>query len=321
MNHLRKVAIIGAGHVGSHCALGLVYTGEADEIVLIDIDRSKADGQARDISDAAAGMGNSVKVYAGDYSDTEDADIMIMAAGRSRRPGETRLDMLDDSIRMIQDIIPRIKESGFHGIFISISNPADVICEYIRRETGFDRHRAFSTGTSLDTFRLQKFIARATGYSTQSVHGFCIGEHGDSHVPVYSLLTLNGKSLSELRRERPDTIGSIDLDQMEKDIKWEGFAEVEGKGCTEFGIGMVAVKLVRAVFHDQKIIWPVSVALEGEYDETNVAAGVPCVIGKNGVEEIVEVSLSDQERERFHQSCAVIRDYLDRASHVSREEA
>ena len=219
MDKRKKIVIIGAGHVGSHCALSLVYTGEADEIVLIDIDRAKAEGQAKDISDAAAGLGNAVKVYAGDYVDAADADVMIMAAGRSRRPGETRLDMLDDSVRMIQDIIPGIKESGFHGFFISISNPADVICEYIRRAVGFDRARAFSTGTSLDTFRLYKYISQATGYSTQSIQGFCMGEHGDSHVPIYSRVTLNGKSFMELREERPDTIGKIDLEQMEKDIK------------------------------------------------------------------------------------------------------
>ena len=117
MKTWKKIVIIGAGHVGSHCALSLVYTGEADEIVLIDIDREKAAGQAKDISDAAAGLGNAVKVYAGDYADAQDASVMIMAAGRSRRPGETRLDMLDDSVRMIQDIIPRIKESGFNGFF------------------------------------------------------------------------------------------------------------------------------------------------------------------------------------------------------------
>lgn len=316
MNTWKKIAIIGAGHVGSHCALSLVYTGEADEIVLIDIENNKAVGQAKDISDAAAGLGNAVKVYAGDYSDVSDADVMIMAAGRSRRPGETRLDMLDDSIRMIRDIIPKIKDSGFHGFFISISNPADVICEYIRREVGFDRRKAFSTGTSLDTFRLHKFISNATGYSTQSIQGFCMGEHGDSHVPVYSRLTLNGKSFFELREERPDTIGKIDLEKMEKDIKWEGFAEVEGKGCTEFGIAAVASKLVKAIFHDQKIIWPVSVALEGEYGEENVAAGVPCVIGKDGIEEIMEIDLTEEEKERFHQSCDVIRASLERAANV-----
>ena len=131
MDKRKKIVIIGAGHVGSHCALSLVYTGEADEIVLIDIDRSKAEGQAKDISDAAAGLGNAVKVYAGDYVDAADADVMIMAAGRSRRPGETRLDMLDDSVRMIQDIIPGIKESGFHGFFISISSIRMRVCSDI----------------------------------------------------------------------------------------------------------------------------------------------------------------------------------------------
>lgn len=312
----KKIVIVGAGHVGSHCALSLVYTGEADEIVLIDIDRGKAEGQAKDISDAAAGLGNPVRIYAGDYPDAADADLMIMAAGRSRRPGETRLDMLDDSVRMIQDIIKGIKESGFHGFFISISNPADVVCEYIRRAVGFDRTRAFSTGTSLDTFRLYKYLSRTTGYSTQSIQGFCMGEHGDSHVPVYSRVMLNGKSFFELRAERPDTIGKIDLEQMEKDIKWEGFAEVEGKGCTEFGVAAAATKLVKAVFHDQKLIWPVSVALEGEYGEKNVAAGVPCVIGKDGVEEILEMHLTEEEENRFHQSCSVIRSYLARAAEV-----
>ncbi len=310
----RKVVIIGAGHVGSHVALALVQSGEADDIVLIDIDEKKAFAQALDIDDAVSGAAKDVRVRAGDYSELKDADILVLAFGRSRKPGETRLDMFDDSIRMASTIIPKLKTSDFKGIMISISNPADIICEYIRRNLNWSRNRAFCTGTSLETFRLQRVLARETGYNRRSIQGFCMGEHGDSNVAIYSLVSFNGKSLFELMLEKPDTIGKLDLAALHDEVRKAGGVEVDGKGCTEFGIANVANKLITAIFHDQKIVWPISVALEGEYGQEDVAVGVPCVIGKNGVEEILEVVLSLEEKEAFDKSCDIVRGYLDRAS-------
>ena len=312
----RKVVIIGAGHVGSHVALSLIYSGEANEIVLIDILPEKAFAQALDLNDAIAGVAKDVKVRSGSYDELADADIMVMAFGRSRRPGETRLDMFDDSIRMARDIIPKVKAADFKGIMISISNPADIICEYIRRNLDLPRERAICTGTSLETFRLQRIIGRITGYNRHNVQGFCMGEHGNSNKTIFSKISISGKPFLELIKEKPELMDSLTLEDIETELKVTGSIEIDGKGCTEFGIGLVANKLITAIFHDQKIVWPISVALEGEYGQKDVAAGVPCVIGKNGFEGVVEVELTAEEKAAFDASCDIIRGFLLRADDV-----
>ena len=194
----RKVVIVGAGHVGSHVALALIQSGEADDIVLIDILKEKAIGQALDLDDCVSGSlcGKDVSIRAGSYEELHDADIMVMAFGRSRRPGETRLDMFDDSIKMANEVVSHLKQVDFRGIMISISNPADIICEYIRRQMDWQPSRCFCTGTSLETYRLLRVLSKATGYSRRSIHGFCMGEHGNSSFIVWSRIFYRRQALS-----------------------------------------------------------------------------------------------------------------------------
>lgn len=317
MMQTRKVVIVGAGHVGSHVALALIQSGQADDIVLIDILKEKAEGQAMDLDDGISGSlcGRDVSVRAGSYEELNDADILVMAFGRSRRPGETRLDMFDDSIRMADEVLSHLKKVDFKGIMLSISNPADIICEYIRRNMGWDRQRCFCTGTSLETYRLLRVLSHCTGYARRSIQGFCMGEHGNSSFVVWSRIFINGKPLMELLKEKPE-LANIDLAGLQSDVKRAGDIEIDGKGCTEFGIANAACMIITAIFHDQKLVWPCSTALNGEYGESNVAAGVPCVIGKNGIEEILEMPISVEEKEKFHASCDIIRGFLKRAEEL-----
>ena len=253
----RKVVIVGAGHVGSHVALALIQSGEADDIVLIDILKEKAIGQALDLDDCVSGSlcGKDVSIRAGSYEELHDADIMVMAFGRSRRPGETRLDMFDDSIKMANEVVSHLKQVDFRGIMISISNPADIICEYIRRQMDWQPSRCFCTGTSLETYRLLRVLSKATGYSRRSIHGFCMGEHGNSSFIVWSRIFIGGKPFLQLRRERP-VLAEISLEDLQTQVKKAGDIEIDGKGCTEFGIANVAKMLISAIFHDQKLVWP-----------------------------------------------------------------
>ena len=181
----RKVVIVGAGHVGSHVALALIQSGEADDIVLIDILKEKAIGQALDLDDCVSGSlcGKDVSIRAGSYEELHDADIMVMAFGRSRRPGETRLDMFDDSIKMANEVVSHLKQVDFRGIMISISNPADIICEYIRRQMDWQPSRCFCTGTSLETYRLLRVLSKATGYSRPSLYRFFLIVDGSPPGP------------------------------------------------------------------------------------------------------------------------------------------
>lgn len=310
----RKVVIVGAGHVGSHVALALIQAGDADDIVLIDILKEKAVGQALDLDDAVSGSlcGHDVKIRAGEYSELNDADILVMAFGRSRRPGETRLDMFDDSIKMAHEVISHLKQVDFKGIMVSISNPADIICEYIRRQMNWQPARCFCTGTSLETYRLLRVLSKTTGYNRRSIQGLCMGEHGNSSFVVWSRIFISGKPFLQLLQERAE-LASINLDDLQTQVKKAGDIEIDGKGCTEFGIANAARMIISAIFHDQKLVWPCSTALNGQYGQNNVAAGVPCVIGKEGIEEILEVELNEEEQAKFASSCNILRDFLDRA--------
>ena len=314
MVNTRKVVIVGAGHVGSHVALALIQSGEADDIVLIDILKEKAQGQAMDLDDGVSGAlcGNDAQIRAGGYEELNDADILVMAFGRSRKPGETRLDMFDDSIRMAQEVISHLKQVDFKGIMLSISNPADIICEYIRRQMGWERNRCFCTGTSLETYRLLRVLSHRTGYARRSIQGMCMGEHGNSSFIVWSQVYVGGKPFAAFMAEKPD-LAALSLDDLQTEVKRAGDIEIDGKGCTEFGIANAACMIISAIFHDQKLVWPCSTALFGEYGEENVAAGVPCVIGKDGMEGVVEVALTEEEQKKFHDSCDILRSFLDRA--------
>lgn len=314
---MRKVVIVGAGHVGSHVALHLIQAGTVNEIVFIDILEDKAMGQALDLDDAVAGAvsGNDVIVRAGDYSDVNDADILVMAFGRTRRPNETRLDMFDDSIRMAREVVSHLKEENFQGIMIGISNPADIIAEYIRRAMNWDRTRCFSTGTSLETYRMMRVVSKACGVKRSSIQGYCMGEHGNSNFIAWSKLYIAGMPFLEMR-ERDEKLKAISLESMQEMVTRAGDIEMNSKGCTEFGIGSVTGMLIKAIFDDQKLVWPCSVALEGEYNQNNVAVGVPCVLGKNGIERIVEVDLNEDEQGKLIKTCDIIRSFLVRADEV-----
>ncbi len=316
MDKLRRIVIIGAGHVGSHCGYSLLTQGEADEIIFIDIDQQKGAAQAWDIADAGFFMPHPTKVRLGDYTDCREADIIVLAAGVPRRPGQTRLDTMGDSMRVMKEIIDPLKNSGFEGIMICISNPADIIADYMRKHTGWSKNRVFGTGTSLDTARLKRVLQEEIGVDARSIQCFSMGEHGDSSMIPFSHITVGGKPLLKLMKDKPDTYGKLDLDHILHRTRMIGMDVVIGKGSTEFGIGTVLSDMVKAIFHDEHRVMPVSVLLSGEYGQSNLHAGVPAVIGKNGIEEIIELQLSDEEQELFATSCDVIRKHIDLAAQI-----
>lgn len=312
----RKIVIIGAGHVGSHCAFSLMTQGDVSEIVFIDIDQPKAQAQAGDIADTTAFMPHPVIIRVGDYKDCKDAAIVVIAAGVPRKPGQTRLDTMSDSIRVMREIIDPLKSSRFNGILICISNPADVIADYMRKHTGWAKHRVFSTGTSLDTARLKRVLHEETGIDARSIQCFSMGEHGDSSMIPFSQITIGGKPLFELMQENPSVYGQLDLEHVLHRTRTIGMDIINGKNSTEFGIGFVLADMAKAIFHDEHRVMPVSALLEGEYGQTGLHTGVPAVIGKNGIEEILELRLNTEEQDLFAQSCQVIRRHIALAAEI-----
>lgn len=312
----RKVVIIGAGHVGSHVAMALCFQGTCDEIVFIDKDNAKAVSNCYDVADACLFLGSTTKISVGDYNDCKDADIIVISIGMPRKPGQTRLEMLDDSIIMLKDVIDHLKPIDYKGIIISITNPADIIAHYARKHLDLPRERCFSTGTSLDTARLKRTVSELADIDRKSVTTCAIGEHGDSSFVPFSTLTLGGKNYKELQEAKPDKYGNLTEDFVLERTRYIGYDIINGKGSTEFGIGAACADICKAIFHDEKRVIPASVLLEGEYGMKDVSCGVPCVIGRNGIEDIIELPLNEKEKEQLAYTCKVIRENIERAEKI-----
>lgn len=312
----RKVVIIGAGHVGSHVAMALCFQGTCDEIVFIDKDNAKAISNCYDVADACLFLGSTTKISVGDYNDCKDADIIVISIGMPRKPGQTRLEMLDDSIVMLKDVVENLKPIDFKGIIVSITNPADIIADYARRHLDLPRERCFSTGTSLDTARLKRTVSELANIDRRSVTTCAIGEHGDSSFVPFSTLTLGGKHYKELQEAKPEKYGKLTEEVVLERTRYIGYDIINGKGSTEFGIGAACADICKAIFHDEKRVIPASVLLDGEYGMHDVACGVPCVIGRNGIEDIIELPLTDSEKKQLEYTCGVIKENIARAEKI-----
>jgi len=309
----RKIAIVGSGNVGSHCAFSLAIQGVCDEIVMIDKLEEKANAEAVDLSDTVSYLPHYVKSKKGTFKDCTDADIIVVSLGVPPEVNKARLDFLKDTIIEIDTIISPILESGFKGIFIVISNPVDIIAHYIWEKTGFPKNKVFGTGTTLDSSRLRRILSDETGIDQKSIQAYCMGEHGDSQMVPWSHVYFGGKPLFDLMKEKPETYGKLDLQNLNYRTANAAYEIIAGKGCTEFGISAGLAEIVKTIYHDEKKILPASTLLEGQYNQNNVFASVPVVMGKDGIEEIIEIKLIDDEQKKFNTSCAVLKEYIEKS--------
>ncbi len=301
----RKVVIIGAGHVGSHVGYSLATQGLAETIVYIDVDIEKAKAQATDIYDATVYLPQRVQVRAGNYDDLQDAHLLVVAAGPlpDMNKGQTRMDTLNQTVDVLEDIIDHINQTDFDGFIVSISNPADVVAHYLQTRLQYPAHKLISTSTTLDSARLRRAIADEIGIDQKSIYAYALGEHGESQMVPWSTVTIGGKPLLELMKEQPETYGDLDLEDIARRAKKTGWDILGGKGSTEFGIGATCAEVVRAIFADENKILPISVLLQGEYGVTDVYASVPTILGIDGVKGIIELNMTKEEEHQFHASC------------------
>lgn len=315
----RRVAIIGAGHVGSHGGYALLSQGLAEEIVYIDIDYKKAEAQALDLQDAATYIGRNTKIWSGTYSDIRDAEVLIIAAGPlpDMKAGQTdRQQTLGSTVEILKDIIPQIKNSGFDGIILNISNPADVVSQYLQEKLNWNSKKILSTSTTLDSARVRRAISEATGYDQKSIYAYALGEHGESQFVPWSNVTIGGKPIRQLIREQPERFKSLDdagLEAIAKKAKSGGWTILGGKGSTEFGIGAAIATVVQAIISDENRILPVSTLLTGEYRQNNVFMSVPCRINKDGVAEVIELCLEEEEQKLFNASAESLKQNYQKA--------
>lgn len=304
-----KVAIIGTGLVGSSTAFSLVTQGACDEVLLIDLNKERARGEMMDLRHGIDYLNRNVKVNVGDYCDCADADIVVITAGAPPREGQTRLDTLGASKKIIDSIVGPIMKSGFTGIFLLISNPVDIIAQYVYKLSGLPKSQVIGTGTALDSARLKTLIGELVQIDPRSVHAYALGEHGDSQMVPWSRVTVGGKTFAEILRDNPERFKGVDLDQLVHDTIGAGWEILKRKGTTYYGIATTAAGIIKSILQDENRIIPVSTLLDGEYGERDVFCGVPVILGRTGVKEIVELHLTDAELEKFHRSAELIRGF------------
>lgn len=309
----RKIGIIGAGNVGSHLGLQLAVQGLADEVVFYDTNNDKAVGESLDLMDAVSYQPHHFEAYAGTVADMKDADIIINASGKPRLPGQTRLDMMDGGIATTKEFLPLIEKSGFDGIIISISNPCDIIAEYIQYKLDWPKNKIIGSGTALDSARLQYQLSDQLKINRRSLTAYLLGEHGDSSMIPWSHVTVAGKKLDELLAEKPDLYKMDPKEVILEKVHREGYVENTTKGCTEFGVTSATAELVRAIYHNEHKVLPVSVYLDGPYGVKDSFASVPVKIGKDGVEDIIELHLTEEEQKEFEASIQVLKEHFARA--------
>jgi L-lactate dehydrogenase len=302
-----KAVIIGAGHVGSHCASALIAKCLFNEIVFIDIDVAKARSQALDLADAAIFSARDMIVRTGDYTDCKDADIIVVCVGTPPDVNRSRMDYLEETIQMVKTIIEPLKNSGFSGVLINISNPADVITHYLQEGTGFPFDRVISTSTMLDTARLKCILSSKMGLKPSLIQAFSMGEHGASQMIPWSKVVVLGRPILQLLEEQSEKYAALNLAEITELTRRAGYEIIQGKGSTEFGIGAALAELAQSIIHDEQKILPVSVLLKGQYGQNDVYASVPAIIGGNGVVEILEIPLTELEITQFTASCEEIR--------------
>jgi L-lactate dehydrogenase len=283
--------------------------GLANELVLIDVKEKKAEGDAIDLEDATARFPVQIKVWANDWEKAAESDILILSAGPLPRPGQSRLDILEDAKKIIDDVVPRLLDRSFQGIIINITNPCDVAAHYLWKKTAFPEKRVFGTGTLLDTFRLKKILGKIAGTAPANVEGFSLGEHGDSQVVPWSHVRISGRPLADLMAGDTSPEGryrNLDLPELTRQLAYGGWEVLLRKGATYYGIATAAADLVRAVFNDERRVLPVSAYLSGQYGLEGLHIGVPALIGAGGVEEIIELKLTDQELAALRESAKMI---------------
>ena len=309
-NENKKVVLIGTGMVGMSFAYAALNQGVADELVLIDINKERAQGEAMDLNHGLAFAKSNMKIYAGEYSDCKDADIVVIAAGVAQKDGETRLDLLQRNVEVFRSIITPVVKSGFDGIFLVATNPVDIMTRVTYELSRFGASRVIGTGTTLDTARLRYLLGDYFTVDPKNIHAYVIGEHGDSEFVPFSQALLGTKPVTEVISERPFLYKKEDLSAIEDQVRTAAYKIIAAKRATYYGIGMSLTRIVKAILNDENSILTLSVKLSGEYDQTDVFIGVPAIVGRNGVKEVVRLSITDEEQAKFAKSAGILDDYF-----------
>lgn len=306
---LNRVALIGTGFVGSSYAFALINQGFVDELILIDLNEDKAKGDVMDLNHGKVFASQPTHVRFGSYQDCQNVDIVVICAGANQKPGETRLDLVDKNIQIFKGIVENVMKSGFNGIFLVATNPVDILTYATWKFSGLPSAKVIGSGTTLDTARFRFLLGEYFNVAPTNVHAYIIGEHGDSELPVYSSADIGGVPVMKMI-ERHDRYKNEDLDDIFVNVRDAAYQIIKGKGATFYGIAMGLARITKAILNNENAILTVSSYLDGQYNEKDVYIGVPAIINRNGIREIVELDLNEKEKEQFHSSSSILKDIL-----------
>ncbi len=302
----RKVMIIGSGNVGASAAYALLNQSICEELILVDLNKALVEGHVQDLSDAAAYMPGMMTISTRDASDCADVDIaVITVSGGALKPGQTRLDELTNTAKIVKSIVPQMMAGGFNGIFLIATNPCDIITWQVWKLSGLPRSQVIGTGVWLDTTRLRRTLAQHLDIGAQSIDAFILGEHGDTQFPVWSHSSVYGSPISDVYQRH--TGKTLDRGLLAEKVRKLGFEIYAGKGCTEYGIAGTIAEICRNIFTGSHRALAISCILDGEYGVSDVAIGVPAVLAQSGVQQVIELHLADDELEKFRHSARVIK--------------
>ena len=303
----RKAAVIGCGFVGSATAFTLMQSRLFSELVLLDVNMEKADGEAKDIAHGIPFAGQ-MKIYAGTYDDAADAAIIIITAGANQKPGETRLDLVQKNTAIYQSIIPEIVKRDFGGILLIVSNPVDILTYVAVKLSGLPENRVLGSGTVLDTARLKYALGEHLGVDSRSVHSFIIGEHGDSEIAAWSSTNVSGIPLNEFCEMRGHFNHDAAMDAIAEKVKNSAYEIISKKQATYYGIAMSVKRICECIVRNERSILPVSAMMHGEYGIEDITLSMPAIVGIGGVETHVPIALSEEEAEKLVESAKKLKE-------------
>ncbi len=307
------VGLIGTGMVGASFAYALMQHGVANELVLIDADTQRAEGEMMDLNHGLPFV-RPMRILAGDYSDLADADVIVICAGLGQRPGQTRLELLQTNARLFQSIVPQITAVNQDAILVVASNPVDILTQIAAQIVGLDRNRVFGSGTMLDTARLRYMLGMHYGVDSRSVHAYIVGEHGDSELALWSMANIAGIRLADFVGANGQGYDPAALDRIFDQTRNAAYEIIRRKRASYYAIGLGLLSIVEAVLRDQHTVMTVSSPLSGQYGIEGISVSLPAIVGRRGVEEVLTLPLSEPELEAFRRSAQTLKDRLDELS-------
>ncbi|CED93437.1 MULTISPECIES: L-lactate dehydrogenase [Romboutsia] len=307
-----KVVIVGTGMVGMSYAYSMVNQGTCEELVLIDLDKKRAEGEAIDLNHGLSFAPRKMNIYAGDYSDCKDAYLICITAGAIQLEGETRLDLLHKNTKIMKSIVNEIKKSGFDGIILVAANPVDIMTYVCWKLSGYDKSKVIGSGTTLDSARLMYTLGERLDVNPKDINAYVIGEHGDSQFVAWSYALCGVQPIYQIASRKDSKIRFEDLEKIEDEVRNIAYKIIECKKSTYYGIGMALTRITKAILENENSVLTVSSYLNGEYGHDDVYIAVPSIVNENGVREVIHLPLDNEEKEKLDKSVEIMKENINK---------